>query len=174
MSSTDEFERQYVRPKAGRTLIVGSRIYQNKPDRRKLYPDAVGVDMSEGPGVDVVMDLEFHADCMSLGHFEHIECMSVLEHVKRPWVMAHNLECLLAPGGTIYVTAPFIWKVHGYPDDYWRFTTSGVRQLFPSITWTAEAFAAGRSLVAGKDVPWVRENDWPHGAATEICMFGHK
>ena len=55
-SAPDEFERLYVRPKAGRTLIVGSYITKGKPDRRARHADAVGIDMRDGPGVDRVID----------------------------------------------------------------------------------------------------------------------
>jgi hypothetical protein len=167
--ATDDFEEAHVRPKPGRVLIVGSRVYQNKPDRRKLHADCVGVDMQAGEGVDRVADLE-HED---VGQFAHIECMSVLEHVRRPWLMAANLERMLVPEGTIYVTVPFVWRVHGYPDDYWRFTASGVRQLFPSIKWTAEAYSH-RRLTDADNITWVKHEDWPHCARTEVCMFGRK
>lgn len=169
MSSAAEFERLYVRPKPGRTLIVGSRIHANKPDRRKLYAEAVGVDMEAGEGVDEVADLEQQF----LGQFAHIECMSVLEHCRRPWLMAENLQDMLEPGGTLYVTVPFVWRVHRYPDDYWRFTTSGIRVLFPAIEWAAEAYSH-RGLTDADNVPWAKSDDWPHCARTEVCMFGRR
>lgn len=168
--AVDRFEKQCVRPKPGKVLIAGSHIWQQKPDRRKLHADALGVDMQAGEGVDVVADLEKD----DVGCFAHIECMSLLEHVKRPWLLAANLERMLEPAGTIFVTVPFIWKLHGYPSDYWRFTHEGIRLLFPAVIWTHYAYAAARELVKGEEVPWVREGDWPHGAATEVCMFGHK
>lgn len=156
-----------VEPKAGRTLIVGSKLYNGKDDRRKCYADALGVDMSAGEGVDLVADLETE----NVGTFAHIECMSVLEHCKRPWLMAANLERMME--GTIFVAVPFIWRVHGYPDDYWRFTVAGVKSLFPSVTWTHEAYDH-RHLCKAEDVPAVRAGeDWPHFARTEVYVFGH-
>ena len=165
-----DFERQ-ITPKQGRTLIAGSRVYGDKEDRRKRYANAVGVDMSEGPGVDVVADLE--ADFLQ-GSFAHIECMSVLEHCRRPWLMAANLERMLEPGGTIFITVPFVWRVHGYPDDYWRFTVSGVKSLFNEIEWTHEAYSH-RVLCKAEEVPAVKAGeDWPYFARTEVAVFGRK
>lgn len=164
-----EFEK-LIQPKAGRTLIVGSRIYNGKEDRRKRYPDAIGVDMSPGEGVDVVADLE-----RPLGErFAHIECMSVLEHCKRPWLMTASLEKMLEPGGTIFVTVPFIWRRHGYPDDYFRFTVAGVKCLFERIKWTHDTYSH-RHLCTADDVPCVKAGeDWPYYARTEVAVFGNK
>jgi 2-polyprenyl-3-methyl-5-hydroxy-6-metoxy-1,4-benzoquinol methylase len=126
--------------------------------------------MVEGPGVDIVADLETE----QVGQFAHIECMSVLEHCKRPWAMCANLEYSLMPGGTIYIAVPFIWRVHGYPDDYWRFTVSGVKALFTKITWT-QAEYSHRTLCKAEDIPSVRSaDDWPCFARTEVLMFGYK
>ena len=161
------FEKLHVRPKVGPTLIVGSQIYVHKQDRRKLHAEAVGVDMIAGPGVDVVADLEME----TIGMFAHIECMSVLEHCRRPWLMAANLERMLEPGGTIYVTAPFVWRVHGYPDDYWRFTINGIKSLFTRIDWKAESYAH-KGLCKGDDVPCVKIDELPHFGRSEVCLFG--
>lgn len=161
-----------MRPKTGRVLIAGSLVVGAKADRRKQHADCVGADMRPGPGVDVVADLEREGIG---GSFAHIECLSVLEHVKRPWLMAANLERMLDPGGTIFVSAPFIWKYHAHPHDYWRFTVEGVKALFREIEWTAEAYASRRYVASGHDVRWIDpEHDWPYGAATDVCLFGHK
>jgi len=161
------FECAYVRPKLGPTLIVGSQLYGNKLDRRRLHADCTGVDMTAGPGVDVVADLELE----TVGMFAHIECMSVLEHCRRPWLMAANLEKMLDPCGTIYVTAPFVWRVHGYPDDYWRFTINGIKSLFTRIDWKAESYAS-RDLHTGDFLPCVKVDDLPHFGRSEVCLFG--
>lgn len=140
--SVASFESQHVRPAAGRALIVGSRLYGKREDRRARYPQALGVDMIEGPGVDLVQDLE--EELPDLGQFAHIDCLSVLEHSRRPWLLASNLERLMQPDGTIYVTVPFVWRFHDYPGDLWRFTHEGVEELFPGIRWEALAYASNK------------------------------
>lgn len=173
MEASELFEIIHVRPHPGRALIVGSRIYQNKPDRRLRYADAVGVDMQGGPGVDRVLDLEQSLP-EDLGEFTHIECVSVLEHSRRPWKLAANLERLLIPGGTIHVQAPFVWRVHGYPSDLWRFTMDGVRQLFPAIEWDAMNFAHNR-LTPKNFVPSVGDQEGGvYFRRTEVVGFGRR
>jgi hypothetical protein len=142
-SPADEFVAQFVRPLEGRTLIAGSFVADGKADRRRLYKDVLGVDMRKGFGVDRVLDLEEPLP-QDIGQFEHIECLSVLEHSRRPWMLAANLERLLMEGGTLHLSVPFVWRFHDYPSDYFRFTAEGVRVLFPGIRWVALAYASNR------------------------------
>jgi hypothetical protein len=114
--------------------------------------------MLEGPGVDVVANLEdLHAAdeivAAEHGQFAHIECRSVLEHSKRPWLLAQNLETLMVPGATLDLSVPFVWRTHAYPSDYWRFTTEAVRELFPRVEWKALAYATQDVLTAKGKLP---------------------
>lgn len=170
-SSAAEFERLYVRPKEGRTLIVGSQIYGDKEDRRKRYADVLGVDMQAGPGVDVVANLE---EAVDIGMFDHVECMSVLEHSPRPWLLAANIERLMNPGATIFCTAPFVHRVHGYPDDFFRFTPNGLRSIFPSIAWDVLLIGGERIYQEQEKVSAVKQNGHPYLARCETMGFGRK
>lgn len=169
-SSLEQFEQKFVRPNPGRTLIVGSQVYRDKEDRRLRYPDVVGIDMLDGPGVDRVLDLEEPLPD-DLGLFDHIECMSVLEHSRRPWLLAANLERLMAPGATIFVSVPLVWRIHGYPNDYFRITPDGVRSLFPGVEWEA-LMLASHDLTAGPKFAVVKQGGHPYMARTETCGFG--
>ena len=42
--------------------------------------------------------------------------------------------------GKLFWTTPWIWRIHGYPDDYWRYTPSAVKQIFSFINWTFVGF----------------------------------
>lgn len=168
----ERFEKTHVNPTPGRTLIVGSYVVDGKPDRRKLYPDAVGIDMREGPGVDRAIDLEEPLP-RDLGRFAHIDCISVLEHSRRPWLMSQNIERLLEPGGSLYITAPFVWKIHAYPDDYFRYTVNGVKALFSEIKWQSSALASNK-LANGTKIDSTQVAGHPYMARTEACLFGHR
>jgi len=123
-------------------LEVGSRNYGSTQNLRTIFSvrgKYVGVDMSAGDGVDVVLDMtqDFEAiDAILEGErFGTVFCMSVLEHCEMPFRMAENLTKLLKPDGQICVSVPFSWQFHGYPSDYWRFTHEGVKKLFPEIVF---------------------------------------
>lgn len=169
VAAVADFERLYVEPKVGRTLIVGSYITANKEDRRSRYRDVVGIDMRPGPGVDVVADLEQAQD---LGKFDHVECTSVLEHAKRPWLLAANLERLMSKGATLYVTVPFNWRVHSHPDDYFRMSISAVRSVFEKIDWKVMLYATYGGLISKAKIPWHEFDGHRFYARSVTCGFG--
>lgn len=129
----------------GRTLVVGSHVYDKKPiDRRDLYRDAVGVDMKAGNGVDFCHNLEDRLP-PEIGTFDHVDCVSTMEHCSRPWKMAETILAVMNPGATILLSVPFSWRVHGYPSDYYRFTIEAFDVLYPGIDWKSKGyFTAGQ------------------------------
>jgi hypothetical protein len=170
------FEKKFVRPKKGKTLIVGSRLYgDGKPDRRLRYKDCVGIDMQEGDGVDLVHNLELPLPEYNAS-FAHVECMSVLEHCRRPWLMADTITTLMRPRASIFLTVPFVWRPHSYPSDYWRFTTKGVQELFPEIEWEVLEYSIGFELAKGvfKQSVLTPTGVVPFLPRTEVLGFGHK
>jgi len=125
-------------PKAsGRVVEVGSKDYGNTASFRDHYENCeyIGVDIAEGEGVDRVIDLCEGVGDLAQGTVDLIICCSVLEHVKKPWLMAANLSRLLRDGGTLYISVPWVWRYHPYPDDYFRFSWRGVQELFDGYEW---------------------------------------
>lgn len=129
--------------------------------------------MLPGDGVDFVYDLEEPLPAAWQGWFSHVDCCSVLEHTQRPWVVAKTIEDCLVRGGTLLLSVPFVWRVHGYPSDYWRITTSALPVLFPRMRWLFS-----RYLVDGrfrKLSPGGRfENGDLWMARSEVVAFGVK
>lgn len=121
----------------GPVLEIGSKDYGSTSSFRDTYPgvEYVGTDMEPGPGVDVVADLTLGIGPLPPAHFALGICCSVLEHVRRPWVMAEHITTLIRPGGTLYMSVPWVWRYHAYPDDYFRFSWRGVEELFPVFAW---------------------------------------
>ncbi len=126
----------------GPYLEVGSKDYGSTQNLRVLVPpeeEYLGLDQEPGAGVDLVVDLTlpFAAIEAQLAgrRFGTIFCLSVLEHCQAPWVLADHLTRLLRPGGLLCVSAPFAWKFHAYPNDYWRFTPEGIQQLFAQLVF---------------------------------------
>lgn len=122
-------------------LEVGSLDYGTPQNVRDLVApgEYVGIDMLEGPGADYVLDLTGDPDEIDSGlggrRFNTVFCLSVLEHCKDPAAMCRNITHLLNPGGVVYISAPFSFKFHGYPSDYWRFTPEGIKVLCPDLTF---------------------------------------
>jgi SAM-dependent methyltransferase len=131
----------FLRKKApsceGPVLEVGSKDYGNTSSFRHFYANCpyLGVDLAAGKGVDMVADLTRGAAGLPENHFALAICCSVLEHVDKPWLMAENITRLVRPGGRLYVSVPWVWRYHPYPDDYFRFSFRGVRSLFEQFEW---------------------------------------
>ncbi len=126
----------------GPILEIGSKRYGPPPkffNYRTLFPgiDFFGTDLEPGEGVDTVVDmtLDFNRidDLMNRKRFNTVICMSVMEHVRDIYAFATNVNKLMNEEAVILLSVPFAWGIHSYPDDYWRFTPSAVKFLFPSI-----------------------------------------
>ena len=127
---------------AGPVVEIGAKDYGSTVSFRDLYPgEYVGVDLAAGKGVDVVADLTAGLGELPESHFALAICCSVLEHTPKPWVMAENLSHLLRPGGSLYISVPWVWRYHAYPDDYFRFSPRAVQALFPTIAWTRATYS---------------------------------
>src|SRR5437870_4140240 len=96
-----------------------------------------GCDMQAGDGVDVVADLTADFDSLpgSLTRLRYrtILCMSVMEHVRDVYRFAANLRRLLAEDGVALISVPWVWRFHGYPSDYWRFSPEALKFLFEPL-----------------------------------------
>lgn len=183
--------QNFVKGVEGSVLEVGAKDYgSTMPFRRQIEHSGtyVGVDMEAGPGVDVVGDLSASLCGLEPGQFSLVICCSVLEHVQRPWLMAENLTRLLRPGGTMFIAVPWVWRYHGYPEDYYRFSHRGVMVLFPEIEWRNPFFATylqGQGIPIGeKDVQDICDRlamtqQTPHGVQKylpylQVMMIGNK
>jgi len=113
-------------------LEIGSRMTNENAwwivNRDLAQGNWIGCDMQEGHGVDVVADIH-NPPAEWQGKFTGILCSEVLEHVARPWVALSKIKEMMQPGGWLVVTTLTSFPIHGFPDDYYRYTTSGLRLL---------------------------------------------
>lgn len=62
--------------------------------------------------------------------FDSVVAIEVFEHLRSPAVAAGEVARVLRSGGTALVSVPFLFRVHGMPHDYSRFTAAGLGRLF--------------------------------------------
>lgn len=123
----------------GPILEIGSKDYGNNPNYRVMFPDKsyVGIDLENGKGVDAVIDLSINYEKiiskLKIDKFNTVICFSVLEHCKDLFKVCSNIQKLLNPRGHLFISVPFCWEYHRFPEDYWRFTPEGIKILFPDF-----------------------------------------
>jgi SAM-dependent methyltransferase len=97
-----------------------------KPYRYNL-PKAswFGIDIYDGPEVDLVINGADNwkiSDC----EFDAVLCTEVLEHAINPALVIDEIWRVLKPGGVALITTPFIYGIHGEPNDFRRYTHLGL------------------------------------------------
>ncbi|HEB26919.1 MAG TPA: class I SAM-dependent methyltransferase [Porticoccus sp.] len=61
--------------------------------------------------------------------YDLIICTQVLEHVPDPQAVLLELKRTLKPGCELWISAPFFYKEHQIPYDFYRYTQFGIRNL---------------------------------------------
>lgn len=131
-------------------LILASKIYEYDQEnlqehlKRWGFSRFTGMDLFEGPGVDVTGDITDRTLPFwekNKNHFQTVFCMEILTNVTRPFAAAENVFNVLAPGGTLFLAECTVRKISKMPVDLWRFTYDGLKALFPEAEFDD---AAGR------------------------------
>jgi SAM-dependent methyltransferase len=121
----------------GRVLNIGSGI----ETYRRYFPNQVSVDIDPAKKPDIVGDV--HHLPIADESFDMVVCTTVLEHVQDPKQAVAEMRRVLKTGGTLLLTIPFTFPMHGVPTDFWRVTEYGMRELLKDFTIT-EIEAHGR------------------------------
>ena len=97
----------------------------------RLGKEFINVDVFPFPEVDIVADASIlpFAD----NSIPAIVSESVLEHVAEAKAVAKEMVRSLKNGGYLYVSVPFIHPYHASPDDFNRWTLSGLKYLFRDL-----------------------------------------
>lgn len=118
-------------PWEGRILDVGGTTAPVPSYRRFLSvaPTATVTTLN----IDAASKPDIVGDAMSLpvesASFDGAWCLNVLEHLPDPSAAVQEIARVLKPGKPVVFFTPFLVRVHGHPDDYGRFTESGLRRL---------------------------------------------
>jgi len=135
--------RRYVR---GRTLDVGAGKLAWRDLISQHSTAYISGDLNrEHADLDVLFDATKEypfADAV----FDTVFCCSVLEHVKEPWRALAEMWRILTPGGTLIISVPFVFYLHGQPHDYYRFTRYGVAYLAERAGFNTEKLVANGGI----------------------------
>ncbi len=79
-----------------------------------------GVDIQNGPGVDLVADLNSILDTNK--KFDLVVCFDTIEHVLSTHSLISTIELNLNTNGYVFISSPFLYTIHDAPYDFYRFT----------------------------------------------------
>lgn len=128
--------------------VVGTKVFKNTLNRLLAdYNDAhVILNIGSGPAV-----LQKRNDIINIDlfAFDHVDVLSdatslpfedntadlilniaMMEHLKNPEIVVQEMYRILKPKGILFAYVPFIVPYHAAPDDYYRWTQSGIKKLF--------------------------------------------
>lgn len=83
-------------------------------------------------------DLVCEATCVPLesAQVDYVLFSEVLEHLREPEKALREVHRLLRPGGTLVLTVPFLFSVHGDPFDFQRWTPEKLRMELAAAGFT--------------------------------------
>lgn len=123
--SSEEFDKpEFV------VLDVAPQIYEGCSE---FYTKAnvETLDLDENSGATYIADLcNDNSDKIPSDRFDALICTEVLEHVNQPFDAVKEIYRILKPGGKVFISTPYNFRIHGPLPDNWRFTIHGLRTLF--------------------------------------------
>jgi SAM-dependent methyltransferase len=114
-----------------RVLDVGSYdvggSYRHLFDKSKFH--YVGLDIEEGPNVDVVLKNPYDWTAIESDSFDIVISGQALEHIEFFWKTMEEMTRVLKKDGLLCLIAPNGFGEHRYPVDCYRFFTDGMVAL---------------------------------------------
>lgn len=97
---------------------------------RTLFSDSkyeyLGVDIEQGPNVDLVLDTPYDWSCLATDSYDIIISGQALEHIEFFWITVSEMTRVLKKDGLICIIVPHVWPEHRFPVDCYRFNTDGM------------------------------------------------
>ena len=130
------FIEETERRPPGRMLEVGSRARSGNVYKGlfRNFKEYVGLDIIEGPNVDVVGDIHQLSRYFDEGRFDFVFSVATFEHLAMPWKAVLEINKVMATGGWLYIGTHPAWPPHERPWDFWRFSEEGFRVLLNPVT----------------------------------------
>ena len=131
-----EYERLSTLPISGRVLDMGGGA---KARYLTILPPGLQV---ESVNVDPQIEPTYLVEPgqplpMADNSYDAVICFNTLEHIYDSVAVLNELFRVVRPGGKVHVMVPFMFRIHGHPDDYFRATPSWWRETFSRVGFSA-------------------------------------
>lgn len=117
----------------------------NKPYRPLFrVGEYLGIELEHNEGHDNPTDAVDHfydGEHLPYGDdsFDSVFSTEVFEHVFNLRQMLEEIGRVHKRGGRLLLTMPFVWQEHEMPNDFGRYTSSGIKSLLEDTRYTIEA-----------------------------------
>ena len=125
----------FKKVKEPKILFVGSGgELQDYVRNFSSYLYSIDIDPSRKP--DQIIDLTDPNFCQNYhGDKVNLVCIfEVLEHTKDPSLAIKNIYNLIEKGAVVLLSTPFIFNIHDEPNDFYRFTKYGLKEIFKEFS----------------------------------------
>lgn len=154
MKRMEWFIQNYIpKDKEVKVLDIGSYdvngCYKNLFNGYKCQ--YVGLDVSQGPNVDIVPKDPYCWSELDSESFDFVISGNAFEHIEYPWKTMEQIYDKLKPEGIACILAPFNLSEHKYPTDCYRYYPDGMIALakwagFKVIDCTTGGVPAGLNV----------------------------
>jgi SAM-dependent methyltransferase len=120
------FISQVVSNPSGLYLDLGCGL------RRRVFANCLYLEVYPSVCADIIVGPECRYPLKD-DSLDGIGCFAVLEHTRKPWLVAQEMRRMLKPGGAVFIDWPFLQPIHGYPSHYFNATREGLISLFTDL-----------------------------------------
>lgn len=120
-------------------VVVELGVKRSNPSVSTLHTDWVpnaaswiGTDIEPGKDVDIIADVHTLSSCLGEEMCDIVISCSTFEHIKYPFLAAHEIMKVLRVGGLIFLQTHQTFPLHAYPSDFFRFSKEALGVLFPA------------------------------------------
>lgn len=165
------FKNLAPRPKV---IEIGTRRWDpNRPTHHKeMFPNAseyIMTDYMEGQDVDIVSDAHDLVKTFGLHTIDAVWSSATWEHLHSPWKASESVMAVLKRGGVFFIQTHQTFPIHGYPNDYFRFTDKALAHLFKYAKEVVTCYEHPCKIIPDdKTIPW------NHAAESylNVCIAG--
>ncbi|MBK8700530.1 MAG: methyltransferase domain-containing protein [Saprospiraceae bacterium] len=152
-----------------KVLDVGS--YDVNGSYKHLFPidkfDYKGLDMAEGPNVDIFIENPYIWKNLETDSFDVVISGQAFEHIEFFWLTLAEMTRVLKKGGLLCIIAPNGFGEHRFPVDCYRFFTDGMISLARFVN--LEPLHAHTNLAPTKD-----SDEWFSDTCADSMLIARK